>query len=482
MLNKIITRNNTQYAFLVLFISVFIANLMAYAPVKIIAAFILLIGLFIIFIPTHPFPKIYLTLVMITFPITLTILGKDAVSTGTLIILIIFTWSLTRYKIKYTIAKDKFLFGLLFLLIGIAFAGMVTQTPQSYWGPAARKYLDLVSSIALFILIINSQNIKGIADSKRHYIEKIITALLIITVLHVFLSFIIFISPSIEAYFAIFFTRTQENLGNLINGAYERGATIFTNGEEFGELLVLVFPFALYKFFSTNRIIYIFITGSLLAGVLLTGTRSALFLIAFELLMFLIFALRRINIQKIIIPLAVVVISAVIFLLVSPLQSTILERLKATFLNIATSADFVTVMNRQLVWPQAFALTKNTLSFFGHGPSQAYVIGFSASNFHELYLTMLFQFGIVGTIVFLSFFVKLFGALLKQLNIVGERLRQRISPDYLLIMACLISLSCFLINEVKFEFNRGDSYQQLVWAVFSIYYLTGHILEKNEIE
>jgi hypothetical protein len=355
---------------------------------------------------------------MVTFPITITLLGKDAFSTGTLIILFILIWSLLRFRISYTIAKDKLLFGLLILLILISFIGMVTKTPLSFLGPAARKYLDFISSVAVFILIIHSQNIHGIADSKRHYIEKVITALLAITVFHVFLSFIIFSSPSLESHFAIFFTRTQENLGGFINGVNERAATVFTSGEEFGELLILLFPFALYKLFSTKKILYIFTTISLLFGTLLTGTRSALFLIIFEFLVFFIFTLRKTNIQIILISLAVVVVSVAILPVISPYAAFMMARLQITFLNIGNNADFVTIMNRQLVWPQAYAITRSTLSFFGHGPSQAFVIGFSGTNFHDLYMTLLFQVGILGTIVFLSFFIKLFGTLVNQLNIV----------------------------------------------------------------
>ncbi len=73
----------------------------------------------------------------------------------------------------------------------------------------------------------------------------------------------------------------------------------------------------------------------------------------------------------------------------------------------------------------------------------------------------------------------MFRALVKELNKIGKSLRERIGPDYLLIITCLISLSSFLINEVKFEFNRGDSYQQYVWAIFSVYYMTGRILREN---
>ena len=34
-----------------------------------------------------------------------------------------------------------------------------------------------------------------------------------------------------------------------------------------------------------------------------------------------------------------------------------------------------------------------------------------------------------------------------------------------------MSFFTFIVNELKFEFNRGDSYQQVLWFIFVIYYL-----------
>jgi hypothetical protein len=60
---------------------------------------------------------------------------------------------------------------------------------------------------------------------------------------------------------------------------------------------------------------------------------------------------------------------------------------------------------------------------------------------------------------------------------VCQNLKQKKTSFYLLALACLLSLLCFLINELKFEFNRSDSYQQIVWIFFGIYYLTGTIMQ-----
>ena len=478
MLKLAINRNNNRYLiFPILLLSIFYSVLISYASFKVIVAFSLLPVLIIFYINTPPFAKIILPIIMITFPITLQFFGKDALSTGTFIILITFTWSLTKYRIGSTIAKDQFLFALLFFMICIASIGMLTKTPQVYLGPAVRHYINFISSIAVFILIIHSQHISGIADSKGDYIEKIITTLLIITVIHVFLSFIILSYPWVEQYLTVFLNRTQENLGGkILDGAYVRATSVFIHGEEFGELLILLFPFVLYKAFASKEKFYFLITVALLFGTLLSGTRSAFFLIIFQILVFVfILAPKRYSTKKIVFSIAFVPICILMLPVIFKYGSLLIDRVQETLVLIGQNEDLINVVNRSMSWPLAYELTMNTISFFGHGALQAHVIGFPVYNFHCLYLSLLFQFGIIGTIVFLMFFVTLAKRLLGSVN----RLKQKKGSDYLLIVTCLLSLTCFLINEVKFEFNRSDSYQQFVWCVFSVVYLSGRLLGNN---
>lgn len=459
--------------------AIFTSLVIIHASAKPLFAFIFLPLFAIFYSRSAPFPKITFALLMITFPITLQFLGKDALSTGTLIIFITFTWSLTKHRIGSTIAKDKFLFALLFFMICIASVGMLTKTPQGYWGPAARNYINFISSLAVFILIIHSQHISGVADSRRDYIEKIITTLLVITVIHVFLSFIILNYPWVEQYLTIFLNRTQENLGGeMLDGAYVRATSVFIHGEEFGELLILLFPFVLYKVFASKEKFYFLITVALLFGTLLSGTRSAFFLIIFQILVFVfILAPKRYNSKKIVLSVALLSICLLMLPVFFKYGSILIDRVQETLVLIGKDEDLINVVNRSFPWPPAYELTINTISFFGHGPLQACVIGFPVYNFHCLYLSLLFQFGIIGTIVFLLFFITLAKRLLGSVN----RLKQKKGSDYLLIITCLLSLICFLINEIKFEFNRADSYQQFVWCAFSVVYLSGRLLGNNYI-
>jgi O-antigen ligase len=314
-----------------------------------------------------------------------------------------------------------------------------------------------------------------------------------------------------EKYFTVFFNRTQEHLsGYFIDGVYTRATTVFTSGEGFGELFILLFPFSLYKFFVSKNKLYLFVIASLFLGTMLSGTRSAFLLIVFQFLVFVyILVARKYNTKRFIITVGSIFICVPVLSSVLNYSSVLMDRVQVTLDQVKSKVsdqvgskvpdqvgskvpgqvkskvqdrvrskvDIVTIVNRQGVWPMAYDLTKNTISLFGHGPIQAHRLGFPVKNFHCLYLSMLFQFGIMGTAVFLLFFYTMAKRLLKPVKKIKYK-----STDYLLAVTCLLSLLCFLINEIKFEFNRSDSYQQFVWIIFAVFYLTGQLWRNSTHE
>jgi O-antigen ligase len=465
---------------LIVLVAVFATVIVLCAPSKFIATFALLPVMVLLYIGAPHFAKIVFPMIMITFPITLQYAGRDALTTGTLVIFVTLAWALTKHRISATVANDKFLFTLLLLLICIAFIGMATKTPGEYWGTVSRHYLNFVSSIAVFILIIHSQYIHGTANSKRDYIEKIISALLWITVINVLLSLFILNFPWVEKYFAVFLRRTHEHLsGYIIDGVYTRATTVFTSGEGFGELLILLFPFALYKIFTSPKKIYLFVIIVLLLGILITGTRSAFLIIVFQSALFVyVLVPRTYNTKKFVFTAGFIFISILmlpVFLKYAPI---LMDRVQETFTLVQKDADISRIANRQVVWTMAYDVTMKTISLFGHGPIQASGLDFPVRNFHNLYLSLLFQFGIIGTIIFLLFFL----VLAKRLFKTAKKMKSREDTIYLVAAACLLSFFCFLINEIKFEFNRSDSYQQFTWIFFAVFYLTGTLRQNHKNE
>jgi len=443
-----------------------------FVPSKLIAAFGVLIITILLYIAPPHFVKIVFPMIMITFPITLQYSGKDAVTTGTLIIFAGLAWALMKYRIGSTVAHEKFLFSLLFLLVSIAFIGMVTKTSGKYWGPAIRHYVSFLSSVAVFIFIIHSQKIVESARNHRHYIEKIIVALLWITMVHIGISLLLFNFQGTEQYFSVFFHRNQEHLsGYFLNGVFVRATTVFTAGEEFGELLVLLFPFSLYMTFVSKNKIYFLLSAVLFLGTILTGTRSAFLIVVFQLGFFVFVLVSRRHVKSKLVfaaaSLAVSIVIVLIFLYYSPV---LFNRFRDTIELITNGKNIFSILNRSTTWPVAYDLTTKTISLFGHGPIQACRLGLTAQNFHCLYLSLLFQFGIFGSVVFFLFFYTLAKRLLQALKKLKDN-----SPDYLLVMSCLVSFACFLVNEIKYEFNRADSYQQLVWIFFALFYLSSQL-------
>jgi hypothetical protein len=116
----------------------------------------------------------------------------------------------------------------------------------------------------------------------------------------------------------------------------------------------------------------------------------------------------------------------------------------------------VSAVNREGIWDLALKLTLQTLSPFGRGMVTPF-------NFHDLYLTILFKLGIVGASIFFGFFLYMTKSILFAMKKAVD-IRRKV-----LLRACFISFTVLLINEVKFDFNRGSSYQQIIWAVFAVY-------------
>ena len=243
--------------------------------------------------------------------------------------------------------------------------------------------------------------------------------------------------------------------------------------EQIGELIAVIYPLALYKLITSVRIkqkIFAILFVILLIGAVMTGTRSINGLILFSTILVLLAKTGRLYKKKIIILVSGITITTLIILFFSPFTifDTLFERAITTFDTYKTGSQMDILLNRQLVWPDAWSTTINTLSLFGHGPSQAAKLGLAKYNFHNLYLSLIFQFGVVGSPLFIFFFM----ALLKKM--LGHISKDKANVK-LLKTCCILSLLTFLINEIKFEFNRGDSYQQLVFVLFSIYFLCGKV-------
>jgi hypothetical protein len=449
-----------------LVLAAFSAVLITHAPARYVIALILLV-VALAFTLTNPHARrVWPVLLVITFPITIRVFGNDAFSTGTLLVAILFVIHLASGG-KTALPKDRILLFLLSALLVVAAIGVLSGMPRSYWMTGVRHWVNLASSVGVFLLILGwGQASRG---NLRTYVEAVIAALLCVAALHVVLSFALRQFPALETYLSAFLTTGQESLGEVSSeGYYARATTTFTRGEEFGELLVLLFPFGLYKLLTSRVYAYLPLTILLFAGMLYTGTRSSLLLMSLQLFLFCaILVFRRSRSRSIMIVSGFLLLLVATTSLVSLIMDTALSRFAVSAVLWEEESSFSALLNRDVVWSSASAVVRTTLSLFGHGPVQAHVIGYGDYNFHSLYMTWVYQFGILGTAVWALFFTYLF----RRLWSAFRSVRFKEDGGGLLIIACHLSLLGFLVNEIKFEFNRSDSYQQMVWVVFALFYM-----------
>ena len=465
-------RNDKEIILILVLYSTLCAYFTVYAPTKIYVSFLFIIGACVVYLTSTPLVIISFMMLLITFPVTVKIMGKEPLSSGSLIVLMTFMWSFYKSKITDTIKSDLTISVTLLIILVGPIVGAIIHIPVGHWGHTLRLYLNFLTSIIGFLVIIHISNIQPYKNSKNQYLEKIILILLLITAMHILISLLLFYFPDARQYFSIFLSGREQELGarNLYHGAYTRATTTFTGGEEFGELLILLFPFILYKTFTARNYRYNLLLMIFVLGVFLSATRSSFLIIGLQSLCFLFIVLGSKRYKTKIIKL--IIISLIILFFTAPLylhySKILFDRLNETIYLYQSQANIISVINRQKTWPEAFNITIKTLSLFGHGTIKAYNLGYRVGNFHSLYMTLLFQFGVVGTFTFLYFFFLLSKRMITKLR--NNEIRH--TQAYYLITACLLSLFGFLVNEVKFEFNRMDAYQKVVWLIFSVYYLS----------
>ena len=413
----------------------------------------------------------FVLLLFITFPVVLRFAGSDALATGTLVILLCLALNMVSARAVWT-REDRLVIALLVGIMVVAGIGAVSGGGGAYWGQELRHWLSLAGGVAGFLLVIGWARAAG--DDAGRVIDVAMGALVGVLALHVVLSLVLQRWPGMEHYLSVFMYTGQQSLTEGAGGEYTRATTIFARGEGFGELLLLVFPFSLYKLFRSSLAVYLPLTLLLLGGVVASGTRSAILLVSLQLVLFgLVVLSRRVTRARSMVVLGFAALAILVFapLFASSVQAS-MQRFDLSAAALEGGSGLTAVLNRSLVWPNAIQVTTHHISIFGYGPVPAYALGIGEPyHFHSLYLTLIFEFGILGTAVWMTFFIQLGARLFAALG----RTKFRSDPDALLLTACLISLFCFLLNEIKFEFNRSDSFQQFVWLVFAVMYASAFV-------
>ena len=409
---------------------------------------------------------IYFTLVVIFFPIILPFMGRDAITTGTLCIFALF--------IKYVMAsfddrnfiKNRLDYAV-YLLI---FFGLLSLSPYvlkgglsiGHLGPALRDFFAFAGGILLFNIIRNSWTDETSASELEYHIELLISFLLVLTAIHILISLSIKLNPSIGPYFNIFLGRNAE-LMDFGTDMY-RINTIIMGGEAFGEMLAILSPLALYKFWRNKNPLWFSCFILFCIGILLTVTRSALILFILAVFVFIATVSRK-ELIRVVSAAAVLIFVLVPVVYVYPsLFGEMFNRLDDAVDSYYATGDIFAALNRRF-FPQVFQQVISNITLFGAGEALVKINADLYRNFHNLYMTVIYEKGILGSMVFMFVLTSPLVRLIKSY-------RNDLSYEAkLLTNACLISLGVFFINEFKLEFTRHASYQQICWAIFAVYYL-----------
>lgn len=467
----LLIKEKSALLLIMLFFSYFFTKIILTGTDKQLVALLIGLIIFSLFFISNWIWRISLIMASISFPVTLSFMGRDAISTGTLSVFCIFIICIFYY-FKRPILKGEHnkLSIILFFLFVISIIGTMSGIPKHYLGAGIRSLLNFMSSVLLFMVIINLPKIDPKHINIPNYIERLITIIIMLVSFQIVVAILIYFQPNFGNLLRVFLHRDQNVLSLKIENYYVvRGVSIILNPESMAELLAVLFPVLWYKLNNSKKIyknIYLIVLVLFITGLLLANTRSGYLLSLLNSFAFFFMNRKRLEFSNIFLATIIVILSLYLVASFTPeIIDSVKFRANLTFAKLEAQQSIKNIINRKKAWDEAFYVTLETISLFGNGPVQAMQLGKASINFHCLYLTLLFQFGVIGFSIYLYFFF----ILTKNLWL-ALRDKARIK-NYILSSACLISFFTFIVNELKFEFNRGDSYQQVIWFIFAIYYL-----------
>ena len=394
------------------------------------------------------------------FPLVITFLGKDALTVSTLSIYFCSFLFLIQ-KITSSESLRSPANSLILCLILIAVLSTLSVPSGELRGPAVRHFSNFLSSMMLFFYISNL-TFEGESE-KSDFVETFLCIILLLLFLQIIIY--IFISKFPQySHFLNYFTYSNSHglTPNEPPGIVRARSLIFVP-ESFGEFIAVLCPIVLYKLFYRNSYFYFIIFVFLALGLILTVTRSGIILFVFGTLVFFIYNFKGLKLSSFF--LCMFGFGALMLIIASwpGVFDSVIERYSLSYQMYKETGELAVGLNRSGVWNMDYVLAH--INSFGHGLFPPYFYGGVDFHLHNLYLTVLFQFGIVGMVFYFAFFYLIFKRLLNAFAACS------LYPNKALIFSMILSLFLFLINEFKFEFNRYETYQQICWALFAAFYL-----------
>ena len=430
------------------------------------AAIVILIGALSVFYSVQRRKLLSLIAFTLPFPIYLQIAGRDAFTLTSFLIFMLLAMHLDVLPRTVRIVKESYgpalaLTTVLFLIILVTFV----STSGGSLGPNLRRLFSEGASFGIFVLC-------GAVIEDLESLEKLLRVLIVAFLVQACVVSLQVMLPGVAIPVGIFSPRDNPDFVRILNDMSRAGGTL-GDYELLAQWFAILIPFAVYFLLSDKKhfVSRLFVIVGFLAGIVMTGTRGALISVSIGLLVFLWIILRNERgagkLLKRSIEVAFVLALVVGTLLVSfpERASEYWGRFTEAVWSYQSGADLSAVANRGSVWANAIN-TIGSPSLLGNGPNRLF-------SFHSLYLTVIYEVGIVGVAAFLGFLLYVIRRCYKSL---GARSQ---SDEYVLLAASFASLLILLVDEIKVEFLRYSSTSELAWMLFGIALVSARLHKRS---
>ncbi len=407
--------------------------------------------------------RLYAIIITIAAPVSVPLLGKDGGTVTTfLVFFAVFTTlvdaALRRVELRFRPVEIA-----IYLLALVGLASFGTKSPELVFG-SVRPYYIFLSGLCLFWLIVKSAPPEP--DRRMSYAMRLLDGLFVVAAIQVAVGLLVYFVPPTGAAFTFFLPTQQDGLhARVTDENIRRLTTLITGPEPTGEMLAMLAPLVLCRYFDSGRAAYLWLYLAMACAEVLTATRSTNALFALASLMVIYAHSTRARASKVLTLLTVAGAGALVVVVLRPdFGDSLLTRLAGTRFEIGDAAEIGASLNRASVWAAAVEDLAG-LPPFGHGFARVRSDGDSPVNFHSLYLTTLYQLGWLGAPV-------LWALLAMILVKLARRARRGKEPRIRAVCFCsFVALALFLVNEIKYEFNRHQPYMQFCWVLLALFYL-----------
>lgn len=418
--------------------------------------------------------RIIAIICLVFFPLMIQFMDKDAFTVSTALIYIFAPISILRRVHDFTRFKINLLV-IIIMIFAVLSTLNVPMTP-SMIGPAVRKLSDFISSMLLLLCISNmnfSDHTEGLA-----FAEKLISVILIMAFGQFIISVVLYMVPDAREFFGYFTLGKEEIMqGFVMVQGHARLYSPAMAYEALGEFIALSSPLVLYKFYSKRNIIWLIGYFFMFAVLALNQTRSGMILFVVSSLIFLAFNLSKLNIKTTLSGLFISIFAIVLSIEnFNILFSGVITRLQESQNILNKGSNIFATINREGFYYNMGVLIDN-INAFGHGLLSPIAYKLIEYHFHNLIQTILFQFGYIGAPFYFILLFSIFFNTLKSWRISNNKNMK------FLLFSLFVAMMTFLVNEMKYEFNRYEAYQQIIWALFGTFLLiTRHIYDYNSAE